>query len=88
MGLFWGTNFTSFFGYFVVADERGESEKWGRPACPSSKSSHFQNEAKCETSLWKWGFAWDQNMIVISIASLWNKGLVQLADGLLLKHVS
>ena len=81
MGLFWGTNFTSFLGDFEVANERGESEKWGRPACPSSKSSHFQNEAMCKTSVMKVSF-WMGPKNDFHINSLG-----QLGDGILLKHV-
>ena len=76
MGLFWGTNFTSFLGDFVVANERGESEKWGRPACPSSKSFHFQNEAKCKSEF----CVGPKNDFHIN-------SLGQLGDGMLLKHV-
>ena len=48
---------------------------------PSSIKSHFQNEAKCKTFLVKMRF--NCTIIKIILASLWNRGLEQLENGLL-----
>ena len=55
---------------------------------PSSKNSHFQNEAKCKTFAVKMSFIWMRITVVFMsmashLASLWNRGLGQLGNGLL-----
>ena len=54
---------------------------------PSSKNSHFKNEAKCKTFLVKMSFIYVIKKIifismVLCFASLWSRGLRQLVNGL------
>ena len=55
-----GTRFQLSFVYLKLLDQicvskSGEGNQWNRPF-PSSKKSHFQNEAKCETFVVKMSF--------------------------------
>ena len=58
----------------------------------SSKNSHFQNEAKCKNFLLKMKSVWMRiknvdRLIASHLASLWNRGLTQLGNGLLVDSI-
>ena len=66
-----------------------KTNKRNRPL-PSSKNSHFQNEARCTTLLVKMSFiivVLEWKMFSISkadhLTSFWNRGLGKLGNGLL-----
>ena len=50
---------------------------------PSSKNSHLQNQSTCKTFLVKISFIWVR-LTASPLASLWNRGLSQLGNDLLL----
>ena len=78
-----------FFYPFRLKSQQNEIRirQFNRPL-PSSKNSHFQNEARCTTFLWKWVlFAWEWKTISISKAEhvplFWNRGRGELGNGVL-----
>ena len=65
----------------MVIFEIKDMKLWMQKSISEFQKSHFQNEATCKTFLAKTRF--NCTIIKVILASLWNRGLEQLENGLL-----